>query len=255
MNIPQIMTDYIVELDRSETVEACFDALSGGAQKLGFQGIVYTSIAMGLKPLEDHGPLFFRSEGFDANFLAHYEAENFAEHDYTIKRILEDNLASSHWQKEIAAGCLLADEQRVIDVAKYDYGINNGLSIPLLKNAYHMAGSSVVSEEEDLQFDKLLEERLEPLQAMIRLFHNKTYADIGLRKALYLPLLQSLSEVEKLVLRYSVSGLPLKMIEQATGMSASYAGNVRAALFRKLGVSNVAQLSYIAGLHRILEML
>lgn len=250
-----LLADFVLGLESAGDVQACFDLLAKTGEALGFSGLAYTSIATGVSPLEARGPLFFRSEGFSEAFLSHYQEADFASQDFTIKRIMDDDLQTVDWWQEAAAGRLAADEQEVIDVARYDYGMAHGLSVPLLKNDHHMAGCSVVSEDNSEAFGRLLDERLSLLKTILRLFHDRMYANPEFQKQLYLPLLQQLNSTERTVLRFLASGLPLKSIEAAAGISPSYAGNVRTVLFRKLGVKNVSELAYIVGLHRILDLL
>ncbi|MBN3561089.1 autoinducer binding domain-containing protein [Aliamphritea spongicola] len=250
-----LLADFVLGLESASDVQACFDLLAKTSETLGFSGLVYTSIATGVAPLEARGPLFFRSDGFSDAFLSHYQEADFASQDFTIKRIMDDDLQAVNWWREAGAGRLSADEQEVIDVARYDYGMTHGLSVPLLKNDHHMAGCSVVSDDNNETFSQLLDERLGLLKTILRLFHDRVYASPEFQAQLYLPLLQQLNSTERTVLRFLASGLPLKSIEAVAGISPSYAGNVRTVLFRKLGVKNVSELAYIVGLHRILDLL
>lgn len=250
-----ILADYVLALDSADSMQACFDALSRATEALGFDAVLYASVALGVKPLEDLGPLFFSSCGYSQSFLQHYQEENLAADDFTIKRIGEGKMDTLDWWQQSRSGQLLAAEQKVIDIGRYDYGVTNGFSIPLLSNQHHLAGASVISEEADDRFAKLARERLGLQQMMVRMFHDRVYGNIEFRKALYLPLLEQLTERERQVLRLTAQGLPLKQIQQQCNMTPSYAGNVKANLLQKLGVSNGAELSYIAGAHQILEMI
>lgn len=250
-----MLADFILNLESANDVSSSFDILAKASEQLGFQGLVYTSIATGLEPLTTSGPLFFRSDGFSEAFLTHYQQAGFASQDFTIKRIMNDDLGLMNWWQEEHKGRLTDDERQVIDVARHEYSIENGLSIPLLKNDHQIAGCSVVSQDKGVVFGLLLEERLTTLKVILRLFHDRIYANIDFQKRLYLPLLKQLNPTERSVLRFLASGLPLKSIEAESGISPSYAGNVRTVLFRKLGVKNVSELAYIVGLHRILDLI
>jgi len=64
----------------------------------------------------------------------------------------------------------IADSAEVINTAK-DYGINNGVTLPLLSGQSGIAGASIISEETKA-FSKLLDSRIEILTLCTRLFHN-----------------------------------------------------------------------------------
>lgn len=125
-----IILEFVADLDSARAFGDCFDALARAIEALGFSGVVYTSIPLGLEPLAgDAGPVFMRSEGFDPRFLAHYESEGFAADDFTIKRILDHDLRVMDWWREYHKGALLEAEKHVIEVARQDYGIYTTASL------------------------------------------------------------------------------------------------------------------------------
>lgn len=101
----------------------------------------------------------------------------------------------------------------------------------------------------------MIDERLLMLQAIIQLFHHRVCSNDEYRKAFYLPLLSKLTEREKRVLKYTVTGQAYKTIDGVDGMSASSAANVRTMLFKRFGVKNASELAYLVGLHNLIEML
>jgi len=255
MNTNKLLIDFITEFDAAANLSDGFAVLEKAVEKLGFSAIAYTLIPVGLNALESNNPTFLASANFSQDFLAHYAGANFAADDFTIKRILNGNLKPMNWWQEERRGLLLEPEKKVIETAKTDYSINNGLSIPMLSSPQHIAGASVISEENDAYFTMLLEERLALLRAIITLFHHRVYGNFDYRKAFYLPILDSLTEREKRVLQLLVTDQPYKAMDRNSGLSASAAANGRSDLFRKFAVKNASELAYLAGLHNLIEML
>ncbi len=253
MNKNNLLIDFIIEFESSSSLNDCFKVLEKCVEGLGFTGLVYSLIP--LHHLANNDPVFLASSNFSANFLEQYAYENFATHDYTIKRIITGDLTPTDWWAEEEQGKLLTQEKHVIQVAKSDYHIFNGISIPTLSAAHQIAGASIISQDNNLSFATLLEERLLILRAIINLFHYRVCSNLEFTKNFYFPLLTKLTELEKKVLQFTVSGRSYKSIDANDGISANSASNVRSDLFKKFKVKNVNELAYIAGLHRLIEML
>ncbi|WP_315983644.1 hypothetical protein [Aliamphritea spongicola] len=65
-----LLADFVLGLESASDVQACFDLLAKTSETLGFSGLVYTSIATGVAPLEARGPLFSVLTGSVTRFLA-----------------------------------------------------------------------------------------------------------------------------------------------------------------------------------------
>jgi len=252
---PNLMGDFSLELCEAEGVEQCFRALSRAVEKLGFDGIVYTAILTKLRPNPPVGPLFLHSDGYDKKFLAHYEQAGFAEHDFTIKRIQKGDLSPMDWWEEEQKGVLKADEKTVIQVARHDYSLSNGVSIPTQCSEGRIAGASIISTEDRLAFLRVLHERLPTLRCMVRLFHDRVQNDPQCSKLFLLPFLQDLSEKERKILKFMSTELHLKVIEDHCGITSGYAKNLMVDLYKKFEVKNGNRLRYLLGLYGILDAL
>jgi DNA-binding CsgD family transcriptional regulator len=223
---------------------------------MGFTGVTYSLIPIGLSALISQGPVFLTSSNFSPAFLDHYLNANFAADDFTIKQILKRDLTPKDWWAEAQKGALISTERHVIQVAKTDYGISNGLSIPTLSTPQLIAGASVISDAAtSCHFAMLINERSHILQTIIKLFHHRVCSDFEYRKFFYLPLLSKLTEREKRVLTHTVTGQAYKTIDGTDGISASSASNVRSVLFKQFGVKNASELAYLTGLHNLIEMI
>jgi len=254
MNQHNFLIDFIIEFESSSNINESFKVLEKYVEALGFTGVAYSLIPIGLNALISQGPVFLVSSNFSPAFLDHYLNANFAADDFTIKRILKGDLTPMDWWSEQRNKTLSPAENHVIQVAKTDYGISNGLSIPTLSTPQLIAGASVISDIHR-HFTMLIDERLHILRAIIKLFHQRVCSDSEYRKTFYLPLLTKLTEREKRVLKYTVTGKAYKTIDDADGISVSSASNARSDLFKRLGVKNASELAYITGLHNLIEMI
>lgn len=252
MNINKFLIDFIDGFESASNLSDCFAVLGKSVEALGFTGLVYSLIPIGLNKLTSDNPVFLASPNFSSSFLDHYLNENFAADDFTIKRILKGDLSTIDWWSEEQKGGLNTAEKRVIQVAKFDYNIRNGISIPTLSTPQCIAGASVISDAHRYAFD---DERLQLLKAIIKLFHDRVRGKLEYRNTFYTPLLNQLSDREKRVLQFTLRGQAYKAIDADYKISASAASNVRSDLFKMFEVKNVSELAYIAGLHNLLEML
>lgn len=256
MNEKNIIFDLVNELDAADSLDGCFAALSRSVESLGFRGLVYTHIILGLRPLTGNTPIFLRSPGFDMRFLKHYEEAGLAKDDFTIKRILQGHLDVMDWWKNDRQGLLAPEERRVIEIARADYGIANGISVPTLStnsDVIQLAGASIISDEGDHHFDVLLNERLTTLASAVRLFHYRTHTTTHYRKFFLQKLLDELNQRDIALLRFTANGIPLKLCKEKLGISPTAAGNQRSRLLDRFGVHNASEMMYIIGAMKLLD--
>jgi len=249
----QLIVDYVSELCAAEGVEQCFDALERAVIRLGFDGVIYSSYLLCSQKEESASPVLLRSEGFDAAFLKHYVEAGLTDQDFTIKRILQGNVEPIDWWLEDERGILEPQERTVIEIARHDYGLHNGISIPTLSDKEEIAGASLVSNDKEPGFRKLLDEHFQVLRNLVRLFHDRIYADPVCRKTMMLAHLSDLSEKERKILEFLATGRPLKNID-GKDITPAYANKLLGGLSQRLGATNRQQLRYLLGLYRIHDL-
>ena len=244
-----ILLDFIKAADSTNDIDTLFKALEKAALDLGYDTISYTYIPSCLvETIPQFSPIFKISQSFDTRFIEHYATENFAAHDFTIKRINEGSLEPMVWWDEANKGILSRKEKRVIDVARTDYGMRHGISIPTYSNRSDMAGVSLTSSESDHHFLLLRTESLAAIRNISRIFSDRVLAIPHVNNVFLAPLLASLSATEKLILQGLCKGASLKIVACELNISHKYAGNVVESLRRKLGNISRDRLLYIAGL-------
>lgn len=250
-------TKFALALSEADGFEECFKLLKDTVQQLGFDGALYMSIPVGLLQHKEKTPLtiFQASNAYAPIFLQHYAHENFAEHDYTIKATAAGEKGVMDWWGVVHKGILNEKELNVFAVAREEYKMRNGLSIPILSTAYEISGGSVVSYENDDAYAKLIKDHSSTIETLMKLFHCRVHADIACNKVFIAPLLEDLSPKERMLLKFMISGRPLKVIDKHCELSPGYAKNLLATVCAKLGAKNVHELIYLLGVYRLIELL
>lgn len=200
-------------------------------------------------------PIFQVSETYPQTFIDHYVGARFDKQDFTIKQIEDGNLTPMDWWDCQQKGQITSAEKQVIQVAREDYGIENGLSIPTMSQPEGIAGVSIISEETDQAFRQLQTENGVQLNICTKLFHDCVFNIPEYKSQFLIPAIANLTETEKKVLRYLVSGLPMKAVQDGTGVPYKYATKVLGEVREKFGKITKDKLVYALGLLNILEAL
>ena len=94
-----VSSNFAIALSEADSFDDCFKLLKDAVQKLGFDGVLYMSIPVGLVQHKKKKPLtiFQASSAYTPTFLERYAQENFAESDYTIKTTAAGNMDLIDW--------------------------------------------------------------------------------------------------------------------------------------------------------------
>lgn len=243
-----LFMDFIEDLDEAKNLDELFEALEKLSQLLGFECISYTYVPEAIGgSLERFAPIFKISKNYEQKFIDHYVHESFAEQDFTIKRIKQGDLSPMVWWHEAGKGAISDQEKKVIEVAREDYGLRNGLSIPTLSRGGSIAGVSVICREKDKPFAKLMQDNIRLLRHASIIFSDRVLARENYYSVFFSPLLERLSDTEKQLLQGLVKGMHLKQLAPELGISYKYAGNAMEKLRTKLGHVTREQLLYMVG--------
>lgn len=249
------IAEFAIELCAAVDFDECFSVLTRSVQKIGFDGVLYTSIPLSLSPGSNRQPIFKVSDAYSASFLTHYTQANFLANDFAIDWIARGRTDIIDWWGEARKKLINPAEQNVILVAREDYGIRNGLTIPTLSSTSEISGVSVVSFESQQTYDRLVAENVLNLECIAKLFHSRVHTDLACRQVFIAPSLSALSAKERDVLTFIATGLPLKMIGDHYSITSGYAKNIVANLCQKLGADNANQLRYLIGRYRLVDLL
>lgn len=255
MNRDNIIARYALDLVEAESFDQCFAVLTRTIQELGFDGVLYTCILLHFSKDSLAQPVFKTSEAYSREFLIHYDQANFIEKDFVIREIVSGREESIDWWGDARVGNLNDSELEVIEVARGDYNIRNGFTVPALSNKHEVAGASIISGDNDEIYSRLLKKELRDIECLIKLFHARVHSDNGCRGVFVQTLLEQLNEREKDLLRFLSTGLPMKVIESKYDITPGYAKNLIKQVSKKLGVKNASQLRYLLGLYRIVDLL
>jgi len=248
------IVDFLHDLEKSENILDCFTALTKSVEALGYDAVSYAAMPLSILS-STQTPIFLSSRNFNESFLSHYLDENLIEHDFTVERISQGRMDVMDWTKELEKKHLTNEQENVINIAKFDYGIQNAVSIPTQSNEELIAGCSFTSENNSKQFQILNTQNLGTLKAVAQLFHDRIFANTTFRQHFYLPILQQFSKDELHVISLIVGGHRLKMSQELCGISPTRAGNILSALYKRYGLKNASELAYLVGVHKLIESL
>jgi hypothetical protein len=242
--------NFIAALYQSTTLDEAFAVYERLAQSLGFDGVLYTFVPqiyleIGL-PIT---PLFKTSDAYCPAFLKHYQEAGFEQHDFTIKKITCGERQTIDWWGESRQGQLTRQESSVIITAREDYGIRNGMSLPLVGGMPGLGAVSCISSEKDAAYQRLVNEKLDILQLCTQLFHEHVMAKPSLKIYFLAALLDQLTPKEKRLLQFVVSGLPMKVLpDYMADLSQKYGERLLDNIRAKFGGINKIRLIYYIGL-------
>ncbi len=153
-----IVSHFACTLSEAHGFEACFKLLNDSVQSLGFDGVLYMSIPVGLVQHKEKTPItiFQASNAYAPTFLDHYAQANFADNDFTLKEIAAGKKDLIDWWGTARKNVLNESEIHVITIAREEYKMRNGLSVPTLCTSYEIAGGSVVSYANDTTYATLI---------------------------------------------------------------------------------------------------
>ena len=248
-NIESVLTDFLERIGLATNINDMFAALERAAILLGFDNISYTYVPLVIgNNLYQLSPIFLVSQSYETRFISHYVSEKLGQDDFTIKRIQNGDMSPMNWWEEAKKKTLSHKEQRVIEIARNDYGIRHGITIPTYSNNNGIAGVSVTSSESNAVFSLLCKERLTTIKAISQIFSDRVLISPKIRQNFMTPFLQKLTDMEKNVLKKLSQGFAPKIIAYELNSSQKYVNNVIATLRVKFGNITRDQLLYAAGL-------
>lgn len=252
----QVFLEYCDALYSTSDLDTMFRALEKAVLALGFDNLSYTFIPGALgKSLRGLSPIFKLSREYNQKFIEHYSEAHFGKDDFTIKRITGGDLTPMVWWREAQNKRLSESELKVIAVARQEYGIHQGISVPTFTDGYNIAGISVTREEADRAFDRLCDERGDYLRRMSLMFSDRVLCLSEARTIFMTPILKTLSATEKQVLLELAQGRNLKAISQELKLDYKYVANsVLRSLRKKFGDVTRDMLMYEAGLLNITHL-
>lgn len=245
---------FIQRLYDSETLDEKFSALEFEVLNSGFDAVLYTFIPKLSLLKEPLQPVFQFSESY-TEIVENYQKNNFGKNDFTIRLVEEGKLAIIDWWNEAEKLTLSKEEQHVVNVTKNKFSISKGITFPTLSNDLGIAGASMISFNKDYLHKKIDSEILGHLKICCRMYHDHTMIHQDARYKFILPILQALTIKKKIVLKYLISGQPMKNITEEGDITTRYAEKLLVELRKDFGDISKNRLIYFLGLLNITEYL
>lgn len=242
---------YFWDMFATKTIDEAFGVYEKEVEELGFYGAGYgIAPELYLKSGLSVRTVFKVSGSRNPKFLKHYQDENFEKDDFTVKRLRNGKMDVMDWWHFERQGKLNDAERHVITVAREEYGVQNGITIPLMNNSYGIAAASVLCKEKGDKYTSLLKENYQSLIVCTQAFHKHVMTTSRMHHHFLSSVLNRLTEKEKYVIRHLVSGRAMKQIDKVT---PAYAAKLVRVLKEKLGISKTQELIYYVGVLKLLD--
>lgn len=254
--------EYAQALYQAGDLENAFAAFEKSVIELGFEAVLYSYIPRALIESGFHvPPVYLHSDKFYPEYMAHYAESRFDRYDPTLQAVNNNEKQAIDWWGDVCQSYKLNSLKscEVMDVSRY-YGIENGVTLPLMSGAQGVAGVSAISREK-AQYSLLLADKLDALFLRARMFHGLVVSNSGYLGAFTRSLVESLSQTQMGYLRGLAAGRKTSDIAKELNTSSGYLDQSMIRLRRKLSGAednsapkiNRNQLLYYAGLLNIIE--
>ncbi len=253
---------YCEELYRARDFEQAFVVFEKQAIKLGYLGVLYTFIPRLLIDSNfNQEPVYKVSESYSPKYLQHYEEAHFERDDPLIQAVNGGVCQPIDWWGGVSRQYMESNSKsKDVIATALNYGIKNGITIPLLNDERGIAGASFITDESE-RFSLLKTNSVEKLEMCTKLFHNLIFSNACHTSAFVQPILQSLTNTEKRFLAKLAQGKTPVQIAIELGRSEKYLEQVMLKVRRKFSHSsaegaitvNRNQIMYYAGLMNLVE--
>lgn len=234
---------YLECLYKAETVECKFKQLESYIEQLGFEGLLYTFIPSlsGNMQYPDFIPVYMTSRYFNQGYLSHYAEAEFSRCDPFITAVASGEKLSIDWWNRHRITPYDGEALQVIEVARYDYNVRNGITIPLHASDIGIAGATLISPEKDTEFHQLTQTHLHEAEIACHLFHEHLSSNQKWHKPFLLPITEQISASEYKVLKFLIRGGAVKQLA-SIGVSERYGYNLTRKLRTRFGFSSNEQM-------------
>ncbi|MBJ6611578.1 MAG: autoinducer binding domain-containing protein [Candidatus Thiothrix moscowensis] len=249
------MTDAPTPTTPNHSFGEAFATLTEAVTDLGFDGVLYSFYPKPMYLNKNVQPVLHYSADF-APFVAHYIKNNYGNRDFVLRLALQDWRKPIDWWAEINAGRVSRQERAVTEEARKHFGIQYGISIPAQRGTFAIAGISVMTKNSSANhFQTLKKTHLDQLFALANDYHNTVFHSKESLRFFITPLLNSLNDTQKAVLRHVLTFKPMKSIPHTWGITPRYAEKVLTNIRQEFGNITTNELLYILGMVNIHEYL
>lgn len=233
---------------RQTSFGEAFSSLCKKVERLGFDAVIYTFYPKTLHKSRDIQPVLQYSDRF-APFVSHYIEQGYGNRDFVIRLAFKDHKRCIDWWEEINNGNIRPDELEVTVDGRDNFGIQNGVTIPILRGPHAIAGISVITfNPNQSYFEKLKSEKLDELINCASDYHFSLMTGDDSIYAFVSNVMKCLSEPQKLVIQHLLRNQPMKAITVCNPeLSVKNAERILRAIKKELGDISTNQLMYLLG--------
>jgi len=248
-DLRSVLIDFVDGLYSTTDPSTMFSVLESTIKKLGFDYISYTFMpSVILTSLSNSAPVFQVSQGYNQKFIQHYAEANFIDNDYTVKMILKGDMNTRNWWQDEKGDRLSELEKSVINVARYEYGIKSGITIPTFTDGHGVAGVSVSSEEGENAFSLLYSEKIKFLERISLMYSDRVLGISSAKSFFGASILEKMTKTEIRVVSMMAKGINIQAIAHELNLDYKYIANkVLPSIRRKMGGVSRDRMMYNVG--------
>jgi len=239
--------DFVSRIDRAKDFNECFHELTLEAEKLGFDGVLYTYTPFFFTDDNvDFQPIMRVSENYGTDYLQYYQEHNYVAYDHMVAAAQNGEDRIVDWFFEAETIPLIGKPLEVLETAR-KFGIRNGLSFPTHLSKQAFAGASFISRKDDEFFKSECLPNAQLIRVLAEIFHYKVITEQHYQEVFIVPFLQQLSSTKLKVLKLLALGRMPKQIASDLGKTTKYIQNLIGEIRKDFGNVPRDRLLYLAG--------
>lgn len=226
-----------------------FELLTDRIIEMGFDSVIYTFYP---KPMYNDlklQPVLQYSDKC-SDFIKYYLEHGYGNHDFVLRLAMSGVLGYIDWVKTADKIKLTDMEKEVMDVRSSVFGIKNGISFPSFYSTFAIAGLALLSSKDRDEFDKIKKDNLDELSDLAKSYHT-TVMMTDLKNSFISPMLAKFNSNKKMVMKFLLSGQPLKRISESNNISVNYAEKIVREIRQDFGGVSKSELMYLCGMLNI----
>lgn len=232
----ELIADFAIDFYTAESFDEAFDIYFQLVLELGFDGVLYSFIPhISTASIFSIPPIFKSSETYSQDYLTYYGENQVDKLDPIFKLIKNGETNIIDWWEAAEERNFSDKEKEILRIARDNFGIINGITIPTLSEQRGIAGASIITSKTNKEYAKLKSKSIQTLALCTGMFHDFTLSRPLSSNSFVLPFFPDLTKKEIQVLRFQLTGKPMKQIEDSTGITTKYAEKLLANIRKKFG--------------------
>jgi len=220
----ELVANFAIDFYAAETFDEAFDTYFQLILESGFDGVLYSYIPhISTASQYSISPIFKSSDTYSQDFLAYYAENRLDKIDSIIKLIKNGETGIIDWWEEAEKRKFSDSDKEILYIAREEFGIINGITIPTMSEQRGIAGASVITSKTGSVYTELKAKGIETIALCTRMFHDFTLSRPLSSNSFVLPFFPVLTDKEIQVLRFQLTGKPMKQVEDSTGITTKYA--------------------------------